>query len=113
MFVSDTSIFSGDLVKLSVISLEGAVWNIDAAPDISVGKLKTMALCHFFSPLESVKVASNYKLVSVSERRPLDNDNSVFQEGLRDNGDYFLALTVTCTTLNLSSTCLKNKLARV
>jgi hypothetical protein len=95
MFVSDTNIFTSDLVKLSVISVEGSVWNIDASPDISVDKLKTMALCHFISPLECVKVTSNYKLVLVSERRLLDNDSSVLQEGLRDNGDYSLAVTIT------------------
>jgi hypothetical protein len=80
--------FSSGLLKLSVISIEGGVWNIDAAPDMTVDKLKTMALCHFYSPLECVKVTSNYKLVLVSKKRPLDNDNSVLQEGLRDNGDY-------------------------
>ena len=95
MFVFDTNIFKSDLVKLSVINIEGSVWNIDASPDISVDKLKTMALCHFISPLECVKVTSNYKLVLVSERRLLDNDNTVLQEGLRDNGDYCLAVTVT------------------
>jgi len=95
MFVSETNIFTSDLVKLSVISIEGSVWNIDASPDISVDKLKTMALCHFISPLECVKVTSNYKLLLVSERRLLDNDSSVLQEGLRDNGDYCLAVTVT------------------
>ncbi|GFG37135.1 hypothetical protein Cfor_05795, partial [Coptotermes formosanus] len=102
MFVSDTGIFRSDLVKLTVISVEGSVWNIDAAPDISVDKLKTMALCHFFSPLECVKVTSNYKLVLVSEKRPLDNDNSILQEGLRDNGDYCLTVIVTCPALNES-----------
>jgi hypothetical protein len=80
--------FSSGLLKLTVISIEGGVWNIDAAPDMTVDKLKAMTLCHFYSPLECVKVTSNYKLVLVSEKRPLDNNNSVLQEGLRDNGDY-------------------------
>ena len=95
MFVSETIIFTSDQVNLSVISIEGLVWNIDASPDVSVDKLKTMALCHFISLLERVKVASNYKLLLVSERRLLDNDSSVLQEGLRENGDYCLAVTVT------------------
>ncbi|XP_069668935.1 ubiquitin-associated domain-containing protein 1 isoform X2 [Periplaneta americana] len=90
MFVSDTNLFSSDLVKLSVISNEGGVWNIDAATDITVDKLKTMALCHFYNPLECVKVTPNYKLVLVSDKRPLDNDNSVLQEGLRDNDELLL-----------------------
>lgn len=90
MFVSETNIFTRDLVKLNVISVEGSIWSIDAAPDISVDKLKTMALCHFISPLECVKVTSNYKLVLVSERRPLDDNNSVLQEGLRDNDELLL-----------------------
>lgn len=103
MFVSDTNLFSSDLVKLSVISNEGGVWNIDAATDITVDKLKTMALCHFYNPLECVKVTPNYKLVLVSDKRPLDNDNSVLQEGLRDNGDYGLAIValLALITLNL------------
>jgi hypothetical protein len=88
MYVSDNDIFSSCQVKLSVISTEGGVWNIDAAPDITVEKLKIMALCHFYSPVEYVKVTSNHKLVLVSEKRPLDNNNTVLQEGLRNNGDY-------------------------
>jgi hypothetical protein len=96
MFVSDSNIFTSDHVKLSVISLEGLVWNIDASPDISVDELKIMALCHFINPLECMNMISNwYKLYLVSERRLLDNDNSVLQEGLRDNGDYCLAVRVT------------------
>jgi hypothetical protein len=96
MFVSESNIFTSDHVKLSVISIEGLVWNTDASPDISVDKLKRMALGHFFSPLDcSVRISDWYKLVLVSERRLLDNDNSVLQEGLRDNGDYCLAVTVT------------------
>lgn len=88
MIVSDTSMFSSGLLKLRVISIEGGVWNVDAASDMSVDKLKTMALCHFYSPIECVKVTSKYKFVLVSEKRPLDNDHSVSQEGLRNNGDY-------------------------
>lgn len=100
MFVSDSDIFSNSLVKLSVISTEGGVWNVDAAPDITVEKLKIMAFCHFYSPLEYVKVTSNHKLVLVSEERPLDNNNSVLQEGLRNNGDYCSAFVTisTCIT---------------
>lgn len=90
MFVSDNDIFSSCLVKLSVISTEGGVWNIDAAPDITVEKLKIMALCHFYSPLDYVRVTSNYKFVLVSEKRPLDNNNSVLQEGLRNNDELLL-----------------------
>ncbi|PSN39238.1 Ubiquitin-associated domain-containing protein 1 [Blattella germanica] len=90
MFVSDTNIFGSELVKLSVISSEGNIWSIDAAPDITVDKLKSMALGHFYNPLECVKVTPNYKLVLVSEKRPLDNDNSVLQEGLRDNDELLL-----------------------
>lgn len=89
MIVSDTNVFSSGILKLNVISMEGYVWNIDTAPDMTVDKLKTMALCHFYSPIECMKVTSNYKLVLVSEKRPLDNDNSIMQEGLRDNGDYY------------------------
>ncbi|KAJ9578636.1 hypothetical protein L9F63_005126, partial [Diploptera punctata] len=90
MFVSDTNIFSTDLMKLIVINSEGGVWSIDAAPDITIDKLKTMALCHFYNPLECVKVTPNYKLISVSDKRPLDNDSSVLQEGLRDNDELLL-----------------------
>jgi hypothetical protein len=86
--MNDTNIFTTCPVKLSVISTEGGVWNVDAAPDITVEKLKTMALCHFHSPLACVQMTSSYKLVSVSEKRPLDNNNSILQEGLRNSGDY-------------------------
>ncbi|GLH04767.1 Ubiquitin-associated domain-containing protein 1 [Gryllus bimaculatus] len=91
MFVSDTtSLFESDSVRLSVISIEGNVWNIDAAPDFTVEKIKTMALCHFYNPLETVKVTPNYKLVLVTGKRLLVNDNSVVQEGLKDNDELLL-----------------------
>lgn len=90
--MNDTNTFSTCPVKLSVISTEGGVWNVDVAPDITVEKLKTMALCHFHSPLACVQMTSRYKLVSVSEKRPLDNNNSILQEGLRNSGNYCPAL---------------------
>jgi hypothetical protein len=88
MYMNDTNIFNTFPVKLSVISTEGGVWNINAAPDITMERLKTMALCHFHNPLACVQMTSSYKLVSVLEKRTLDNNNSIFQEGLRSNGDY-------------------------
>lgn len=91
MFVSETSsIFENGAVKLSVISTEGNVWNIDASPEFTIEKIKTMALCHFYNPLESVKVTPNYKLVLVSGKRLLTNDNSVVQEGLKDHDEILL-----------------------
>jgi hypothetical protein len=87
MLPSDTSIFNNCLVKLNVISTEGGVWNIDAAPDLTVEKLKIMSMCHFYSPLACVQMTSSYKLVSVSEKRPLDNNNTILQEGLKNSGD--------------------------
>lgn len=91
MFVSETtSIFESDSVKLCVISIEGNVWNLDAAPDFTVEKIKTMALCHFYNPLETVKVTPNYKLVLVTGKRLLANDHSVVQEGLKDNDELLL-----------------------
>ncbi|CAG2053642.1 unnamed protein product [Timema podura] len=90
MFVSDSNLFTNDLVKLKVVNLEGYVWDVDAAQDFTMDKLKTMALCHFYNPIESVKVTPNFRLVLVSERRPLGNDNTVFQEGLKSCDELLL-----------------------
>ncbi|XP_063234805.1 ubiquitin-associated domain-containing protein 1 [Bacillus rossius redtenbacheri] len=90
MFVSDTNIFSSDVIKLKVISGEGSVWDFDAVPDLTIDKIKTMALCHFYNPLECVKVASKYKLVSVNEKKCLGNDNTVLQEGLSSGDELIL-----------------------
>nr|CAD7257312.1 unnamed protein product [Timema shepardi] len=73
MFVSDSNLFTNDFVKLKVVNLEGYVWDVDAAQDFTMDKLKTMALCHFYNPLESVKVTPNFRLVLVSERRCSEN----------------------------------------
>nr|CAD7395828.1 unnamed protein product [Timema poppensis] len=90
MFVSDSNLFTNDLVKLKVVNLEGYVWDVDAPQDFTMDKLKTMALCHFYNPLESVKVTPNFRLVLVSERRSLGNDNTVFQEGLKSCDELLL-----------------------
>jgi len=96
MFESDANILTSDLVNLNVIIIKGSVWNIDVSPDISVDKLKTMALCHYISLLECVKETSNYKLVLLSERSLLDNDSSVLQERFGDNKRFLNKLKCIC-----------------
>lgn len=68
------------------ITAEGGTWLVGADGDITVEKLKIMALTHFFSSGESQKLASKYKLISVSEKRTLPNGSTLIQEGLHSEG---------------------------
>lgn len=103
MFVSDSNLFS-DLIKLTVISIEGAVWVVDAAPDFTIEKLKSMALCRFYNPAESIKMQDKYKLILISEKRTLENENTLNQELLKDNGTRIATLSSPPFCLSIRTT---------
>ncbi|XP_075212310.1 kip1 ubiquitination-promoting complex subunit 2 isoform X2 [Lycorma delicatula] len=82
MLVEDTNLFPNEHIKLHIIGTDGSVWTINTPPDISIANLKSMALTHFFNPVESTKLQNNFKLVAVSTKRVLHPDNSVQDECL-------------------------------
>lgn len=77
----------GDM-KITVISNTGLEWTADILPEYTVEKLKQMSLIHFCNPLDCLKLSEYYKLVSVSQARPLSDHNSVHEEQVADGGEY-------------------------
>ncbi|KAL0273597.1 UNVERIFIED_CONTAM: hypothetical protein PYX00_006230 [Menopon gallinae] len=77
------------------ITAEGGTWLVGVDADMTVEKLKIMALTHFFSSAESQKLASKYRLVCVSERRTLPNGSTLIQEGLHSEDELLLVEAFT------------------
>lgn len=90
MLVEDTNLFPDDHIKLHIIGIDGSIWTISTPPDISVATLKSMALSHFFNPVESSKLQQNFKLVAVSTKKVLILDNSVQDEHLSSGEEILL-----------------------
>lgn len=86
MYVVDTSLGSIETMKITVINSTGAYWVVDVLPEFTIDKLKLMALSHFFNPLDSIKVSDRYKLILVSQNRPLPDESTIRDEEIRENG---------------------------
>lgn len=78
-------------MKISVVSSSGVEWTVEVLPEYTVEKLKQMSLSHFCNPLDCIKLSDYYKLISVSQARPLCDQSSVREEKIRD-GDELLLL---------------------
>lgn len=83
-------------MKISVMSSTGVEWTVEILPEYTVEKLKQMSLSHFCNPLDCIKLSDYYKLVSVSQARPLCDLSSVREEKIRD-GDELLLLKRSST----------------
>lgn len=83
-------------MKISVISSTGVEWTVEILPEYTIEKLKQMSLTHFENPLDCIKLSGYFKLVSVSQARPLCDQSSVREEKLRD-GDELLLLQRSST----------------
>nr|XP_037269501.1 ubiquitin-associated domain-containing protein 1-like isoform X3 [Rhipicephalus microplus] len=83
-------------MKISVMSSTGVEWTVEILPEYTVEKLKQMSLSHFCNPLDCIKLSDYYKLVSVSQARPLCDQSSVREEKIRD-GDELLLLKRSST----------------
>lgn len=90
MLVADTNLIPSENIRLHVIGIDGTIWTIDAVPFLNIANLQTMALGHFYNPVETTKLAPNYKLFSVSLSRVLDPDSTVKDEGLPDDDEILL-----------------------
>lgn len=88
MYVVETSLGSVETMKITVINSTGAYWVVDVLPEFTVDKLKLMALSHFFNPIDSIKVSDRYKLILVSQNRPLPDESTIRDEEIRENGIY-------------------------
>ncbi|XP_076308458.1 kip1 ubiquitination-promoting complex subunit 2 isoform X2 [Tachypleus tridentatus] len=49
-----------------------------------------MALSHFYHPVDSVKSVEQYKLVLISNHRPLPDESTVFNEQIQENDELLL-----------------------
>ena len=86
MFVSEASLFSSSTMKIRICSMEGVDIMLDVAPDMTVDKLKVLAVSHLHDPTESAKTSLYHKLVQVSTSKVLDEERSLTQESVRENG---------------------------
>ncbi|XP_035209110.1 ubiquitin-associated domain-containing protein 1-like isoform X2 [Stegodyphus dumicola] len=90
MYVVDTSIGSIETMKITVINSSGFYWVVDVLPEFTIDKLKLMALSHFFNPIDSIKVSDRYKLILVSQNRPLPDESTIRDEEIRENDELLL-----------------------
>ena len=66
--------------------MEGVDIMLDVAPDMTVDKLKVLAVSHLHDPTESAKTSLYHKLVQVSTSKVLNEERSLTQESVRENG---------------------------
>ncbi|GFV39074.1 ubiquitin-associated domain-containing protein 1 [Trichonephila clavipes] len=90
MYVVNTSLGSIETMKITVINSTGAYWVVDVLPEFTIDKLKLMALSHFFNPIDSIKVSDRYKLILVSQNRPLPDESTIRDEEIRENDELLL-----------------------
>jgi len=87
MFVSETSLFSADTIRLRILSVEGALWYTDISPTISIEELTTLAVGHFYDQTDKTKFPAKYRLIHVPSKRCLEDEKTVTDEELRTNGE--------------------------
>ncbi|CAN7993006.1 unnamed protein product [Ixodes hexagonus] len=90
MLYLSTSLSAAGDMKITVISNTGMEWTVDILPEYTVEKLKQMSLSHFCNPLDCIKLSEYYKLVSVSQARPLSDHSSVREEKVSDGDEVLL-----------------------
>ncbi|XP_048245331.1 ubiquitin-associated domain-containing protein 1-like [Haliotis rufescens] len=90
MVVSDSILFPPSNMKVRITSLDGRDYLADLHQEWSVDKVKIMSLSHFFNPAESMKTSLYHKLVHVRSGKVLDEEQSLAQEGVRDNDELLL-----------------------
>ncbi|XP_042863547.1 ubiquitin-associated domain-containing protein 1-like [Penaeus japonicus] len=99
------TMFNQHSLKLVVLNSEGRDYQLEVPTGTTVERIKTMAIGHFFNPLElegisvtddkgdSSKTGNKsrtYRLVLVREARPLLDVNSLQLEQLKDNDELLL-----------------------
>lgn len=98
MHVDEGGSFSSqNTLKLEIVNSRGDTRTIELAADLAVDKLKLMALTHFqHDPLISIKMAQNFKLVSMVKKKTLSEEASLREEEITD-GDTILLLPRYCS----------------
>ena len=86
MFVSDSLVFPPSTMKVRITNMEGVDILEDFRPDATVDMVKIRSLSQLFSPMESMKVSLYHKVLLVRTGKVLNEEFTLQQEGLRDNG---------------------------
>lgn len=107
MFVAEPVPCLNPSLKLVVLNSEGREYSLDIPTNMTVERVKKLAVCHFFSPQEAVGGSlgedrstidgsktsvgnRTYRLVLVREARPLAETNSIHLEQLIDSDELLL-----------------------
>ena len=86
MFVSESNIFDPGNIKIKVSSMDGVDILLDMNPEITVDHLKIQIASHLYDPVESVKTSLYHRVLHVRSGRVLQEDRTLTQCGVRDNG---------------------------
>ncbi|RWS22230.1 ubiquitin-associated domain-containing protein 1-like isoform X1, partial [Leptotrombidium deliense] len=92
MHVEEATAFGAqNVIKVEVVNSKGDSICIDVSPELSVDKLKLMALSNFTQdPLTVVKLGHQFKLVSMNKKKTLIEEASVRDEDIADGDILFL-----------------------
>jgi len=103
MLVSETNIFSSPKtsLRLRIINAEGDVWVVDIEPDVTVDRLKQMALTHFYNKHSdsTVKSSSHFKLIIPVRHSQLQDDLPLADQGVTENTELLFVKKVTAQDL--------------
>ena len=87
MFVSDTSLFPTSKIRLRICGMNGIDFISSYHQDSTVDNLKVAALSQCFGPSDSMKDAIYHKIVLVRTGRTLEDDKTLQQQGVVENGN--------------------------
>lgn len=93
MFVSETSIFNPSAIRIRISSLEGVDTLIEVTPDTSVDRLKIGAVSQIYDQREGYKLSLYYRLLHVASGQVLNEESTVLDAGIKDNGNQKLRLS--------------------
>lgn len=92
MHVDEGSYDTQENLKVCVISSKGETTLVECGTNLSVDRIKLMALTNFIrDQVEALKVVNQYKLVSINKKRSLSGEASIRDENIV-NGDTLLLL---------------------
>jgi len=86
MHVEESTNISGQqVIALHVINSNGDNYDIEITQELNVEKLKIMCLSYFQTdPLFSLKIAQQFKLVSIDKNKSLNEESSLKDEDISD-----------------------------
>lgn len=90
MFVSDSNIFPSSDMKIRLTGPDGMDIIVSVCPDSTVDTLKVAALGNLLQdPTGSMKESLYYKVVLVRTCKALEDDKTLIEQDVQDNGMCF------------------------